>query len=225
MASRRRSAVDSSETRARLLDAAERLMRAGGYPAVTTRSLASEVGVSNQLVHYYFRTMDDLFLSVMRRNADLNLRRLLGALGSDQPLRALWELNSDPEAARLAVEFVALANHRQVINDEAARHAEQLRALETEALSRVLSDCGIDQRELPAVSLALLMASLPRTMVMETAIGMSLGHSETRALVERYLNSLARKAGSGGRTTRKRRPTDSRASRKRDRRTRRTIHQ
>jgi AcrR family transcriptional regulator len=165
--------------------------------------LASEVGVSNQLVHYYFRTMDDLFLSVMRRNADINLRRLLSALASEEPLRALWELNSDPEGARLAVEFIALANHRKVINAEAARHAEQLRALETEALARILSDWGIDQDAIPPVSLSLLMASLPRTMVMERAIGVSLGHTETAALVERYLSRF-RSTPKTGRQARKR---------------------
>jgi AcrR family transcriptional regulator len=200
MASRRsrRMGVENSETRAQLLEAAEKLMREEGYPAVTVRRLASELGVSNQLVHYYFRTMDDLFLSVMRRNADLNLRRLLDALASEEPLQALWELNSDPVAARLAMEFVALANHRKVINEEAARHAEQLRAMETEALSRVLSNYGIDQQDLPPVALSLLMASIPRTMVMETALGMSMGHAETRELIQRYLqrgrSGAARKA-------------------------------
>lgn len=191
MASRRRVGAESSETRVLLLDAAERLMREEGYSAVTTRRLASEAGVSNQLVHYYFRTMDDLFLSVMRRNADINLRRLLRALASEQPLRALWELNSDPDGARLAVEFIALANHRKVINEEAARHAEQLRALETEALARILSDRGIDQASIPPVSLSLLMASVPRTMVMERAMGVSIGHTETEALVERYLGMFS----------------------------------
>jgi TetR/AcrR family transcriptional regulator len=191
--------VESSETRELLLNAAERLMREGGYPAVTTRRLASEVGVSNQLVHYYFRTMDDLFLSLMRRHADLNMRRVLDALASDEPVRALWELYSDPEAARLAVEIVALANHRKVINEEAARHAEQLRALETEALSRVMSSCGIDPQEFPAVSLSLLMASIPRTMVMETAMGVSIGHAETEALIERYLGMLHSRSRSGRR--------------------------
>src|SRR5262249_23627983 len=60
MASSRRRGDESSATRALLLEAAEDLMREEGYPAVTTRRLAGRVGVSNQLVHYYFRTMDDL---------------------------------------------------------------------------------------------------------------------------------------------------------------------
>jgi AcrR family transcriptional regulator len=185
------------------LDAAEKLMRDGGYPAVTTRRLASEAGVSNQLVHYYFRTMDELFLSMMRRNADINLRRLLQALASEQPLRALWKLNSDPEAARLAVEFIALANHRKVINEEAARHAEQMRSLETDVLARILRGRGIDPSVLPPVSLSVLMASIPRAMVMEEAMGVSMGHTETQALVERYLGMLCGESKTGSRKRRR----------------------
>jgi TetR/AcrR family transcriptional regulator len=192
MGSRRRSEVENSQTRELLLDAAEKLMREGGYPAVTTRRLAAEVGVSNQLVHYYFRTMDDLFLAVMRRHADLSQRALLQALAADNPVRALWELNSDPEMTRLSLEVMALANHRKVISEEAARHAAQRRALETEALSRVMSSYGIDQHGLPPVFLSLLLSSIPRTMVMETTMGMSLGHKETKALVEQWLGVLSK---------------------------------
>jgi AcrR family transcriptional regulator len=192
MGSRRRSEVENSETRELLLDAAQKLMRDGGYPAVTTRRLAAEVGVSNQLVHYYFRTMDDLFLSLIRRHADVSQRALLNALAAANPLRALWELNCDPEMTRMSLEVLALANHRKVISEEAARHAAQRRALETEALSRVMSSYGIDQHDLPPVTMSLLLSSIPRTMVMETALGMSLGHEETKAVIERYLGALSK---------------------------------
>jgi AcrR family transcriptional regulator len=208
MASSRRRGIESSETRALLLDAAEQLMKDEGYPAVTTRRLAGQLGVSNQLVHYYFRTMDDLFLALMRRRAEANLRGLLEALASKHPLRALWEFNSDPESIKLTVEFVALTNHRKLISAESARHAEQLRALETEALSRVLSEHGVEPDTLPAVCLAVLMSSLPRTLAMETGFGVSSGHRETRALVESQL----RRFESPGKT-RKRRAKRTRAPR------------
>jgi AcrR family transcriptional regulator len=190
MASKRRRGIESSETRAQLLDAAEQLMKEEGYPAVTTRRLASQLGVSNQLVHYYFRTMDDLFLSLMRRRAEANLHGLLKALGAENPLRALWAFNSDPESMKLAIEFVALTNHRKLISEESGRHAEQIRALETETLSRVLSDHGVEAKTLPAVCLAVMMSSLPRTMAMEAGFGVSLGHRETLELVEGYLRQF-----------------------------------
>lgn len=203
MASSRRRGVESSATRALLLDAAEQLMREEGYPAVTTRRLASRVGVSNQLVHYYFRTMDDLFISLLRRRSELNLRHLMQALASEKPLRALWEFNSDPDEARLVVEVMALMNHRKAIGQESARHANQLRSLETEALSRILSDYGVRADECPPVCLSILM-SLPRLIVMEAAFGVTMGHEEMKALVDSYLSPLEKGQKSRGRAPRKR---------------------
>ena len=62
MAPRRIGAL-TSKTRSSLLNAAESLMRESGYAAVTSRRLAAKAGLKPQLVHYYFRTMDDLFLA------------------------------------------------------------------------------------------------------------------------------------------------------------------
>jgi AcrR family transcriptional regulator len=137
---RRRSATETSGTRAQLLDTAEAIMKEEGYPAVTTRRLASRMGVSNPLVHYDFRTMDDLFLSLMRRGAERNVARLVRAVTSADPLRALLEIYNDHDAAQLQVEFMALINHRKEISKEAARSSEHMRALEAEALARVLSE-------------------------------------------------------------------------------------
>ncbi|EUA30299.1 bacterial regulatory s, tetR family protein [Mycobacterium xenopi 4042] len=53
-----------------LLDAAEQLMLEEGYAAVTSRRVAQKAALKPQLVHYYFRTMDDLFLAAFRRRAE-----------------------------------------------------------------------------------------------------------------------------------------------------------
>jgi len=42
-----------------------------------------------QLVHYYFRTMDDLFLEVFRRRAEVGLAHVEQALAADPSLRNL----------------------------------------------------------------------------------------------------------------------------------------
>lgn len=204
MSSARRRGDESSATRALLLEAAEQLMREEGYPAVTTRRLASRVGVSNQLVHYYFSTMDDLFVALLRRRAEVNIRKLMQALASEQPLRALWEFNSDPDEVKLVIEFVALMNHRKAIGQEGARHANQLRALETEALSRILANYGVKPDVCPPVCLSILMAGLPRTMVMEGSFGVSLGHEEMKAFVDSYLRPLEKGPKVRGRAPRKR---------------------
>src|SRR5580700_5776883 len=96
MTTGRRVAGPNAKNSGVLLDAAERLMLEEGYVAVTSRRVAAEAGLKPQLVHYYFRTMDDLFLEVFRRRAKEGIERQTRALASEHPLRALWEYSIDP---------------------------------------------------------------------------------------------------------------------------------
>jgi TetR/AcrR family transcriptional regulator len=68
--------VDLEDSKTRLIEAAERLMREEGYAAVTSRRVASKAGLKPQLVHYYFRTMDDLFLAILEQGAGQDRVRL-----------------------------------------------------------------------------------------------------------------------------------------------------
>src|SRR5262245_30812380 len=95
MAAPRRTGSETSETRAVLLDTVERVMLQDGYAAVSSRRIAKEAGVTPALVHYYFATLDDLFLAVLRRRADQQLERHQRFLASAQPLRALWAFSRD----------------------------------------------------------------------------------------------------------------------------------
>ena len=65
-----------------------------GYAAATSRRVAAKAGVKPALVHYYFPSMDDLFLAVLREGAETNLVRQREALADDEPLHALWKLNN-----------------------------------------------------------------------------------------------------------------------------------
>src|SRR5215470_9049592 len=82
MASERRIGAPDAKNRTVLLDAAERLMLEEGYAAVTSRRVAEKAGLKPQLVHYYFRTMGELYLAVFRRRADQGLEAQSAALKS-----------------------------------------------------------------------------------------------------------------------------------------------
>src|ERR1700760_4235322 len=118
MTSARRIGAPDAKNRGVLLDAAEALMLEEGYAAVTSRRVADKAGLKPQLVHYYFRTMDDLFLAVFRRIAEQGLAVHAAALKTEQPLWALWLFGMDPTATRLTMEFMGLANHRKVLRAE-----------------------------------------------------------------------------------------------------------
>ena len=187
----RRIGAETSQTRAALLDAADQLMLEEGYAAVTSRRVAATAGLKPQLVHYYFRTMDDLFLALFRRRADQGLERQARALESEQPLWALWELSRDPAGTALTMEFVALANHRKAIRAEIAASAERFRAEQLAGVRGVFERYGIDPEVCTPVAATVLMSSISRFLVIEQeTLGMSSGHAETVAFVERLLARL-----------------------------------
>ncbi len=187
----RRIGTETSKTRGSLVDAAERLMLEEGYAAVTSRRVAAQAGLKPQLVHYYFRTMDDLFLAAYRRRADQGLERLTQALTSAQPLWALWDLSRDPRGTALTMEFVALANHRKPIRAEIAVSAERFRAELRAGVGAVLARYGVDEERYPPVVCAVLMTGVAQILVIEEeSLGMSTGHADTVAFVEQLLEGL-----------------------------------
>jgi AcrR family transcriptional regulator len=186
MTGARRIGAEDSATRAALLDAARTLMVEEGYAAVTSRKVAARAGLKPQLVHYYFRTMDDLFVALVRRGAEQIRERQAAALASDQPLWALWELNTDPAGRTVITEMAALANHRKDLQAEIAGLAGRLRDEQIAALTPVLARYGIAD-VLTADAFVTLANALGQVLVMEHALGLHTGHEAARALVETLL--------------------------------------
>lgn len=190
MASERRRGVENSAKRMALVDAAEQLIRDGGYPAVTTGNLADKVGLTRQIVHYYFHSIDEVFIAVVRRNSDRVRAQLEEAARAPEPLRELQRLNRDPEQAILSIELNALANRRPVVRAEVAKAAEEARTLQTRLLAEHLKQRGITPGMNPVVA-TVLLTSLAQTLALEAAIDISSGHRETMAFVDLCLRAFA----------------------------------
>jgi AcrR family transcriptional regulator len=180
----RRIGTADSKTRSQLVDAAEHLLLEEGYAAVTSRRVAAAAGLKPQLVHYYFRTMDDLFLEVFRRRADQNVARFERAIAADPSLRTLWKINADPHGATFLIEFVALANHRKAIRAEIAKYAERWWSAQLEALSVALEGAGVRPEQMPADAALLLMTGLAHVIAIERGLGVTAGHESTLAFIE-----------------------------------------
>ncbi|MGO9384411.1 MAG: TetR/AcrR family transcriptional regulator [Mycobacterium sp.] len=190
MTSARRIGAPDAKNRVLLLDAAEQLMIEEGYAAVTSRRLAHKAGLKPQLVHYYFRTMEELFLEVFRRRAEEALEVHAQALQSDQPLWAVWRFGTDPAFTQISMEFMALANHRKDMRAEIAYYAERFREEQRKAVAAALQRYGAENEDVSPVVWTVLMTSLSRFLVLEQAVGISGGHAETLELVESYLRRL-----------------------------------
>ncbi len=189
MANTRRRGTEHSATRAVLIEAAEQLMREEGYAAVTARRLASKAGLKSQLLHYYFKTMDDLFVAVIRRRGEKNLERLVKLAGTEKPLQAIWEASQEGDTANIWIEFLALANHRKAVREEVRRYAEQLRIVQTAALIRHFELHGVTSR-MPAIVSTIFITGVSSLLVLESRLGVSIGHQEAKAFVDECLRSL-----------------------------------
>jgi len=181
--------LESSATRAALLEATERLIREQGFGAITSRIVAAAAGLKPQLIHYYFNSMDDLYVEVVRRGAEADLAHMTAALAGDQPLRALWQLSGDPEGSRFVTEFMALANHNDAVRAEITRYAEQKRAVQAEFVSRHLAARGVTP-SIPPLVIVVLTENVARGMALESALNISLGHDEMEAFVETCLEEF-----------------------------------
>jgi AcrR family transcriptional regulator len=192
--STRRIGTTDSKTRARLLDSAERLLLEEGYAAVTSRRVAAKADLKPQLVHYYFRTMDELFLEVFRRRADENFARFDRAIAVDGSLSALWRMNAEPRGAAFLIEFVALANHRKAIRAEIAAYARRWRDLQLEALTTALAAVGVMNDVLPPEAALLLMTGVANVLAIEQSLGVTAGHGATTAFIEQAVADLEARA-------------------------------
>jgi TetR/AcrR family transcriptional regulator of autoinduction and epiphytic fitness len=184
------SRTQDGGTRSKLVEATAQIMHDDGYAAATSRRVAAKVGVKQALVYYYFPTMDDLFLEVLRVGADASLAQMQAALTTDDPLRALWRINSDPRRTVMNTEFMALANHRKVIGVELKAYAERVREIESAAVTVALRVNGVDLEANPPVAISMLVAQIARSLCNESAVGVTQGHAELRAYMERQMTAL-----------------------------------
>jgi AcrR family transcriptional regulator len=74
-----------SSTEQSILDAAEKVFLEKGYLKVTTAEIAKEAGINHSLLHYYFRTKENLFNLVFQKKANLLVNSLLTIIQTDLP--------------------------------------------------------------------------------------------------------------------------------------------
>jgi AcrR family transcriptional regulator len=198
MADPRRARAATVEKRTRILDVTEQIMLEDGYAAVSSRRVASEVGINAPLVHYYFPTLDDLFVAVFRRRAERNVSRLAEALASPAPLRAWWELASDPRGTALLMDLMAAASHRSALRAEVAELAREVRRMQMETLASILDEYGVDADRFPPALVAAAIQGLALVVVQDKVAGYETAHEQAAAAMARLVATLEdRRAGRG----------------------------
>lgn len=192
MATSRRVGAKTSKTRDLLLDCVERLMLEKGYAGVSYRAVAARAEVTPGLVQYYFPTLDDLYVAVIRRRGEENLARLTESLQtrSDEPLRVLWEFSLEESTAAITSEFLALGNHRKSIRSEIASVTERVRELQLRAVEAKYGLDGIGDGTFSTRAFVFVLTGIPKLVRLEDSVGASTAHADALTGFEQLLDVL-----------------------------------
>ncbi len=196
MALAKRMGRPQSETREALLNVAIRIIREDGAAAATSRRIAEEAGVTQQLVYYYFKNMDEVLLATFERQARLALDNAHAALeqARAQPvpdvLADIWrELNSAIDA-KFNFEFMTLCNHNATFREEMAAFLTEWRKLQAEAIALEWGRNGIKPGSITPSAAALIIYSIRLVMIREEMMGVDEGHDDARSAIEWLLANM-----------------------------------
>ena len=124
--------------REQFADVGVALLAEGGWPAVTTRSVAERAGANLGLIHYHFGSVANLHEAIARRAGERVIGPVLAELFEAADERAaltavrrlLPATTDDPEVTRLAVELIAGATRdpalREVLREQLRQAREDI---------------------------------------------------------------------------------------------------
>ena len=180
------------------LDAAERLLIGLGYAGISTRRLAEEADANHGLVHYYFGSMENLFVRVLERFTERLItrqREMYGRTdlsGVEKWRTAMGYLESDIAAGypKIWLELQALGWNRPDIAERVAEVNGEWRAVLTEAFDEMMAEYGLDREQFPLEGVVSLVMTFNEGIMVERLSGISTGHREQLEMVERWLEGL-----------------------------------
>jgi AcrR family transcriptional regulator len=186
-----------SRTREAFLDAAERLLVELGHAGITTRRLAAEAAVNQGLVHYYFGSMDELFVQVLERFTERLVSRQREMYGADVPFiekwRTAWRFQEqDLEAgySKIWMELQALSWSNPELRPRVARVNAEWRAVLREAFEVAADEYDLDEKELPVEVLVAMTMTFGQGFALERLEGIDEGHGELLDWIECRLERL-----------------------------------
>ncbi|HEU0028152.1 MAG TPA: TetR/AcrR family transcriptional regulator [Ktedonobacterales bacterium] len=187
----------NNDTVTAFLDAAERLLIEVGYANITTRRLAEEAGVNHGLVHYYFGSMEQLFIAVLERYTDRLIERQRAMYAAEVPFIEKWRtamsfLDEDRESGyqKIWFELQALAWNQPDLRERLARVHDRWRATLTEAFAPALAAYELDVKRFPVEAIVTLVVTFNEGIILERLGGVHTGHAELLTMIDNWLVSL-----------------------------------
>ncbi|MEY2422092.1 MAG: hypothetical protein QOI95_2159 [Acidimicrobiaceae bacterium] len=152
MAQRLSRAEQRDQTRARLLDAAEKVFVERGFHAASVEEVAEEAGYSKGAVYSNFENKDELFLAVLERRVDSRALAIESGVSPDQPIgeQAAQAGNAFLEVffqqsqwSLLLMEFGTHAVRHPELRERFAARSRRMRAAMAELIDTHLTALGL----------------------------------------------------------------------------------
>lgn len=186
-----------THTKDLFLDAAERLLVRVGYHRITTRAVAEEAGANHGLIHYYFGSMDELFVQVLERFTERLIERQRSMYSADLPFIEKWRaamsyLEEDLASGyqKVWLELQALAWNKPDLRDRTARVNAEWRSVVAGAISQATKEYRLDTSSFPIQAIASLVMTFNLGIMLERHSGVSDGHRELLGAIDGWLESL-----------------------------------
>jgi len=176
----------SDEKAQAILGAARTCLGERGYAATTIAEIAAEAGVSRGLLHYYFKSKEDLFAQVVRASSEIHLELVQSmfaqsksaddlASGLVGALRAI--VDSDPTYINLALECWTVARESPLVARELEDLYRQVREAFREGLAEAMAR-GVVAPTIPLDGLAALLVGITDGLVWQFLIHPELAADE-----------------------------------------------
>jgi AcrR family transcriptional regulator len=166
--------------------------------------VAKEAGVNHGLVHYYFGSMENLLLRVLERFTNELVERQRAMYAADVPFIDKWRtamgfLEEDIAAGypKVWLELQAMGWNNPDYGQRVAEVNAAWRGVLTDAFTDAMRHYGIDRDQFPVEAVVSLVMTFNAGIQLERMSGISSGHAELLAMVDRWLASL--EAGGGTR--------------------------
>jgi AcrR family transcriptional regulator len=180
-----------------LLDAAERLLIEVGHGGISTRRLAEEAGANQGLVHYYFGSMDELFVQVLERFTDRLVARQREMYAAEIPFiekwRTAWRFQEEDLKAgysKIWMELQAFSWNQPELRPRVAHVNAEWRGVLREAFERAANEYRLDEEEFPVDVLVAVTMTFGQGYAIERLEGIDEGHEQLLDWIERWLEQL-----------------------------------
>ncbi len=191
-----------AETEEAFLDAAERLLIEVGYAGISTRRLAEEASANHGLVHYYFGTMENLFVRVLERYTERLITRQRAMYASNVPFIEKWRtamgyMEEDIASGypKVWLELQALGWNQPDIRDRVAGVSAEWRTVLSESFARALDEYGLERDRFPLEAWVTLVYTFNLGIEADRLSGVVTGHRALLEAIDHWLQTLEEAKG------------------------------